>query len=108
MKEKTKSIKEKKETIKEVVAEVKSPEGKYHLIMKFNDKIVDKTTDDLFNSIREEDPGYLKTKIIFNISTKEGSCERLVFIHKGKMMFKNDIFLNTFINHLIFKPIYNG
>lgn len=112
--ETSKLIKEKTVATKQVVAEITTPkiknkkEFKYHLIMKFNNKIVDIYTDDLFESIKMEDPGFLKTKILFTISNDKGTCERMVFAHKGKMMFRNKMFLKTFINHLIFKPIQNG
>lgn len=71
--------------------------------MKFNDQVFECDTDDLKEAIVGFKPKVLKTKIIF-IVTKDGkTCDRLLFVMRGKMLWRNKIFLDMFINKLIFK-----
>jgi hypothetical protein len=75
----------------------------YHLKMSFNDQIFETDTDDLADAIMSFKPKSLKTRIIITV-TKEGkSCMRQLFVFKGKMLFRSKLFLNIFIDMLIFK-----
>ena len=87
----------KKKTIKKVAKQ-------FHLWMKFNDTIFETDTDDLEEAIMSFKPKSLKTKILFKITDKDGKfCERQVFVQRGKMLWRNAMFLRTFIRFLIFK-----
>ena len=104
----------KKETKKKVVKKEtpietsKTEPKKYHLWMKFNDTYFEIDTDNLFEAIRSFAPKSLKTKILFRVANNNGEfCERQVFVQRGKMLFRNDVFLRTFIRFLVYKKI-NG
>lgn len=78
--------------------------GDYHVIMSFNDKVHEFDTDDLFNSIMERKPTFLKTRIVFKVTNKEGKVfEKLLFVFGGKMLFRNKLSLNIFISKMRFK-----
>ncbi len=75
----------------------------YHVIAKFNDEVHEFDTYDLDQAILSLKPKTLKTKIIFRVERDGKFCERLLFVMKGKKLFINKIFRDTFIRQLIFK-----
>lgn len=94
----------KKKVVKQTANVILPKTGEYHVVMTFNDKIHEFDTDDLFNSIMERKPVFLKTRIIFKITNKEGKVfEKLLFVFGGKMLFRNKLSLNIFISRMRFK-----
>lgn len=94
----------KKKVVKSPVNVIRPKTGEYHVVMTFNDKIHEFDTDDLFNSIMERKPVFLKTRIIFKVTNKEGKVfEKLLFVFGGKMLFRNKLSLNIFISKMRFK-----
>lgn len=87
---------------KEKVAKEVKPKD-YHLVMKFNDQVFEALTDDLAGAILAFAPKFLKTKIVFHIEKDGKSCDRQMFVQRGKMIFRSQMFRDTFIRKLIFK-----
>lgn len=79
--------------------------AKYHLVMKFNDQIVDVETDNLAEAIQLHRPNNLKTRVLFTITDNETGkvCERMVFTFRARQIFRNKTSMLVFINTLIFK-----
>jgi len=76
----------------------------YHLEIKMNDTVFATTTNDLRDAIVSNAPKVLKTKVLFTIKNKEGkTCERQFFVNRGKMIFRNQIFMTAFLKNLIYK-----
>lgn len=75
----------------------------FKLQMKMNDEVFKCSTDNLREAILSFAPKVLKTRILFRIESKKGVCERQIFVHRGKMLFRSDLFLDTFIQKLIYK-----
>jgi len=77
----------------------------YHLKMKVNGTLFECETSDLKKSILSFKPTLaVKTHVNFYCKNPEGNvCEKVILSKRAKMMWKNDIFLNMFINQLIFK-----
>ena len=101
MKKGTKKNKKiKQETKTTITASVPSM---YKLWMKLNDKIFETETNDLGAAILSFAPKVLKTKILFRIEKDGKLAEKQVFVQKGKMIFRNNLFLQIFLRHLIFK-----
>lgn len=98
-----KKVTKKKVAVKKAVKKVQPPK-KYHVVMKFNGVTHEFETDDLRESILNVRPIFLKTKILMTITLPDGrKCEKQLFVLKGKMLFRNEMFLQTFIRFLIFK-----
>lgn len=97
------SSKEKSMMFKNITEKPKDSTSTYYLKMKLNDSFFETETNDLKSSILSFAPKTLKTKIVFTI-TKDGKvCDRQVFVQKGKMLFRSNLFLDTFIRMLTFK-----
>lgn len=96
-----------KKTIKKVSSrtpaqpEVKTPI--YHLTMKLNDEVFNCETNDLTKAILSFKPVHLKTKVNIIVEKDGKKCERQLFVNKGKLLFRNELFMRTFIRFLIFK-----
>lgn len=97
--------KEIKKLIKPKRKEKDSGGKAYYLTMKMNDSIFQTYTDNLYEAILSFKPKMLKTKILFTIirTSDNASCERQVFALKGRNLFRNKMFLETFIRLLCFK-----
>lgn len=89
------------ESVKEKLEQKESFE--YKVKMSFNDEVYEFETNDLYTSILERKPYFLKTKITFTIEKDGKKCERLLFVRGGKMIFRNNLSLRIFIRTLIFK-----
>lgn len=80
---------------------------KYKLTIKMNDKVFTANTNDLQTSIKSFEPKlpeYLKTKVVFHIKEGKRVCEKVVFLPKAKIMFRNPISLQMFVQkELYFK-----
>ena len=71
--------------------------------MKFNGKEYECKTNNLSEAIMQFKPNFLKTNVNFYCKTKEGICNKVVLAKRAKMMFRNKVYLDMFINQLIFK-----
>lgn len=103
----SKKIKKAKKTVIEPTqkTEPQIPEYEYHMKVRMNDQVFECDTNNLEEAIMAIKPAVLKTKIQFEI-TKDGKlCERQVFVNRGKMIFRNSMFLKTFIRFFIFKNV---
>ncbi len=77
---------------------------KYKVTMTFNDKTHTFETNDLFTSIMDRKPTFLKTRILFTVINEDGKkFEKLLFVFGGKMIFRNPLSLRIFINNMRFK-----
>ena len=77
---------------------------KYLLKIEVNDKITEVETMDLRGSILAVAPQFVKTKVHINIENPNGKkFEKLLFVNDAKQLFRNDTYMNFFLNHIIFK-----
>lgn len=82
---------------------VESPK-EYHVVMKLNDQVFEKDTDNLMDTIMEFKPKFLKTKVTFKITRNDGkTVDKLLFVRGAKMIFRNALALKIFVTRLIFK-----
>ena len=96
--------KTKRKYTKKIKAPVSEAVPTYFLIMKFNDETHEVNTANLAESINNLKPRFLKTKVQFKIVNPEGKiCERQLFVKQGKLIFRNKLSLQIFIQRLIFK-----
>ena len=78
--------------------------GKYFLKIKVNDKVTEVETEDLKESILEAAPRFVKTKVHIIVEKPDGKkYEKILFVNDAKQLFRNDIYMNFFLNHMIFK-----
>ena len=96
-----------KKTIKKAplktLAQPKVETSMYRLTMKLNDEVFNCETNDLTKAILSFKPVHLKTKVNIVIEKDGKKCERQLFVNKGKLLFRNELFMRTFIRFLIFK-----
>lgn len=77
---------------------------KYFLTIKVNDQINEIETDDLKESILSVAPQFVKTKVHINIEKPNGTkFEKILFVNDAKQLFRNKVYMNFFLNHMIFK-----
>jgi len=77
---------------------------KYLLKIGVNDKITEVETMDLKESILSAAPQFVKTKVHINIENSSGKkFEKILFVNDAKQLFRNKIYMNFFLNHMIFK-----
>lgn len=77
----------------------------YHIVMKLNDEVFEKDTDNLMDTIMEFKPRFLKTKVTFKITRNNDgkTVDKLLFVRGAKMIFRNALSLKIFVSRLIFK-----
>lgn len=76
----------------------------YNLKLKVNGEEFECETQDLKESILSFAPRFVKTKVMITITNSSGKkCEKMLFVLKAKMLFRNKTYMNFFLNHLIFK-----
>lgn len=95
----------KEKSIEEVTADLRKnfiPDT-YHVVMKFNGKIIIDGTNDLDEFILKHKPIFLKTTILFSITLGDKICDKVVMAQQGRAIFNNKIYRSMFINKLIFK-----
>ena len=88
---------------KKMKVSTKQDKKKYKLQIEMNDEVFKCETDDLRKSILKFAPQVLKTMIKFRIEKDGKVCERIYNAISGRMLFKQNIMLEVFINRLIFK-----
>lgn len=93
----------KKVASKKVTRPVEKIVFTYKMTMSYNGITFNVMTNDLHEAILAATPKVLKTKIHFLIEKDGKVCERQVFVQRGKMLFKNKVYLDLFIRKLIFK-----
>jgi len=77
---------------------------KYNVKMKVNGEEFECDTQDIKACILSHAPRFVKTKVMITITNSSGKkCEKMLFVMKAKMLFRNKTYLNFFVNHLIFK-----
>lgn len=77
----------------------------YDLKMNFNAIKVEGSGEDLSALIVSLAPAVLKTKVVFEIKNGDTICNKIIFLKRGRMIFKNKTWREIFIRQLIFKPI---
>lgn len=76
----------------------------YFLKIKVNDKVTEVETDDLKESILAVAPQFVKTKVHINVENSAGKkYEKILFVNDAKQLFRNSVYMNFFLNHMIFK-----
>lgn len=76
----------------------------YNLKMKINGEIFECDTQDLKESILSYAPRFVKTKLLLTVTNEAGKVwEKQMFVFKAKQMFRNKIYMNFVLNHMIFK-----
>lgn len=75
---------------------------KYHLTLSFNDQVFEFDTNDLAESIMSVAPVLLKTRVLFKIRYGDLLCDKMLFLLQGRRMFRNKVYLEVFINKLVF------
>lgn len=78
---------------------IKPPKKEFKLFLKFNDQSFEVETDDIATSFIELKPLILKTRLQIEIEKNGKKYNRIVFVPKGRMLFNNKSWLNTFIIH---------
>jgi len=77
---------------------------KYFLKIKVNDKVTELETMDLKESILSAAPQFVKTKVHINVENSGGKkYEKILFVNDAKQLFRNNVYMNFFLNHMIFK-----
>lgn len=77
---------------------------KYFLKIKVNDEVKEIETEDLKEAILSAAPRFVKTKVMINIEKPNGKkFEKLLFVNDAKQLFRNEVYMNFFLNHMIFK-----
>jgi len=77
--------------------------SKYILDIKFNGTTHHLETDNLKEAILSLKPIFLKTKILMKITQGNKTCERLIHLTQGRILFRNKMMLDIFLNRLILK-----
>ena len=76
----------------------------YHLKMKFNGKEFECDTNNLKESIMSFKPFFLKTNVNFSCINDKGEiCSSYIPVKRAKMIWRNKVYMDMFINKLIFK-----
>lgn len=75
---------------------------KYQLTISFNDQVFEFNTDNLFESITSVIPKILKTRVLIKIKYGELMCDKMLLLQQGRLIFRNKVALEIFINKLIF------
>lgn len=76
----------------------------YFLKIKVNDKETEVETNDLKESILAVAPRFVKTKVHINIENSEGKkYEKILFVNDAKQLFRGSVYMNFFLNRMIFK-----
>jgi len=79
------------------------PKAEFKVLIKMNDQEFVAETNDIASFITSLKPTFLKTKVILTIEKEGKKCEKQVFGFKGRQLFRNPLFLRTFVSKLIFK-----
>ena len=105
MKKATPKKRIKKEVAKtpDIINEEKQNTSTYKLVMVMNNEVFECETTDLKQAILSFAPKQLKTKIFFKIMKDGKVATSVMFLRKGRMLFKKELFLETFIRFLRFK-----
>lgn len=85
-------------------ADLKNDNNSYHLKLNFNGKEFESDTYDLKETIMSVKPFFLKTKLIFSCTNPSGwTCDKVILVKQAKMIWRNKVYMDMFINQLIFK-----
>lgn len=88
---------------KSISKEEIQPKAEFKVLVKMNDKEFVTETNDIASFITSLRPDFLKTKVILIIEKEGKKCEKMVFGFRGRQLFRNPLFLRTFLSKLIFK-----
>lgn len=92
-----------KKVIAEKVIEPVIESKKYSIWIKFNDTEMTINTDDIKESLLEIKPNVLKTRVLLQITSNNGVCDKMLSCTQAKQVFRNKLAMTVFLNRLIFK-----
>ena len=77
----------------------------YHIKMELNNQIFECDTKDLYAGLNSLKQKVFKTRTLFTITRSDGyTCSKILMVRKARLVFNKKIFMDVFINQLIFKP----
>lgn len=82
----------------------KSSKNTYKLNLKFNGCEFSTTTDNIKSYLKSIKPFHLKTNVQFKCVNSNGDiCNSLILSRRARMIWRNEVYMDMFINKLIFK-----
>lgn len=97
------------ETVKKAVVKPKVqapapeavPEPKYKVVIKMNDETFTCKTDDIKSALSQFKPPVFKSKVVITVSNAYDTVERVMMIHKARMLFRNQMTMQVFIKNIL-------
>ena len=77
--------------------------AKYKVVIFLNNQVHEIDTDNIEEALLSVKPIFLKTKVVLTIKSDNKVCEKFVYGHQARQVFRNALYRKVFLSKLILK-----